>query len=173
VPSADLVNARAAAERVVVRAWTVAMNAHDGLRAMANAQAAGAWDALLPEVKAETDRGLRTASRNLGLLMHHRPPTTAGHVVTISELDLAIAQDRAAQLARLVKKANDVTAADDRDGFIRWNSVGYITERILAILVLRYGPIRKDDATSVAMLRGLSAAYDGPRLQNVCTRAFL
>jgi hypothetical protein len=169
----DLVKARSAAELIVTRAWTVAINSHDTLVAWANLQAGGAWNALSPTQRTTRDTELRTASRNLGLMMHHRP-VVGGQVVAIGDLDLAIAQDRATQLSRLMLKAREITVADHREGLMTWwDTVEHLTSTILTMLVRMYGPIRKSDHASVAMIRGLADSYDNGRFTEVCARVFV
>src|SRR5262249_17736486 len=123
------------------------------------------------------NRRVANLSRALGLTIHHRLPGAAQ--VEINDLDLAIAEDRAAQLSRLLKMATWTTVAslafDESQpvtakltGLTDW--IGFTSKReeflagkILEVLVTVRGYSRKSPEKEIAMILALASVYSSGR----------
>jgi hypothetical protein len=164
--------AQARVERTAADAWTVAINTHERLVELAREQ-----QGAKPSKDREFNRRVANLSRALGLTIHHRLPGAAQ--VEINDLDLAIAEDRAAQLSRLLKMATWTTVGsmsfDEAQpvtakltGLTDW--MGFTTRReeflagkILEVLVTARGYSRKSPEKEIAMILALASVYSSGR----------
>jgi hypothetical protein len=157
--------AQADVEKMVTQAWTVAINARDSLLKWAQSQTTATWTAQSPEQMKQRGTELANLSRALGLTIHHRMPTS-GQAPLVSDLDLTIAEDRAAQLSKLIGKAKNFTAQDDRKG-TTWlfgkSTHDHLVDKILTHVVAAHGHSRQDAAKEEAMIRALASVYDKGR----------
>lgn len=159
--------AQAAVEKMVTDAWTVAINARDTLLGWARDQTTAAWTGSAAAVMRQRGTKLANLSRVLGLTVHHRMPAN-GHAPPVSDLDLTIAEDRAAQIGNLIGKAKNFTAHDPRAWTERWpfglSTHDYLVERILTQVIAAHGHSRKDAVKEAAMIRALASVYDQGRV---------
>lgn len=166
--------AQAQVEQMVSRAWTVAINARDSLVAWAQVQQNPAvYGTLTPAALIEFGTHLTNLSRVMGLTLHHRIPV-GGQAVAINDLDLSMAENRAAQLSELIHKAKLTNVADDRHlknpSWTDWlpdvlrGTKAYLSDKILEVLVMTYGYTLKDAEKEIAMIKTLADSYDKGRV---------
>jgi hypothetical protein len=164
--------AQARVEKMAADAWTVAINTHEHLVELAREQQGSK-----PSADPQFNRRVANLSRALGLTIHHRMPK--GAQVQINDLDLAIAEDRAAQLSRLIKMAAWTNVGtmefDDKEpvtaifssvtDFVGLTSKReqFLARKILEVLVLLRGYSRKSPEKEIAMIYALASVYDSGR----------
>ncbi len=156
---------QAAVEQMVTRAWTVAINARDRLLDWARIQTTPMWTGQDDATMKQLGTQLANLSRALGLTIHHRMPAN-GYPPLVGDLDLTIAEDRAAQLSKLIGKAKNFTAQDTRTGttwLLGKSTHEHLVDLILQQVVATHGHSRKDAAKEEAMIRALASVYDTGR----------
>jgi hypothetical protein len=168
-PGGAASQAQAAVEEMVSRAWTVAINTRDSLVNWARLQTTPQYAAWTAPQRKQFGTQLANVSRAVGLTIHHRLPPN-GHAPTISDLDLVIAEDRAVQLSKLIKKAQAFTAQDARTG-LTWllgkSTHEHVVDQILTQVVAAHGHSRKDAAKEEAMIRALASVYETGRVSQL------
>lgn len=164
-----LAKAQEAAGKIVNDAWTVALNVAGTLLNYARLQQSDRYQNTSLEYRIKFGRQLSNLSKVVGLTIHRRMPAN-GEAPPITDLDLALAEDRAARLAKLVSRVKTIEVVDDRRWYERWSSTTeYLAGKILEELVVnqRVSGARKDPKREMGMILALASVYDRDRVTSL------